>query len=1024
MSERSIPAEETSADFAAAVNRFEEAWRSPERPDIGNFVPAAGSGHTRLLFELVHVDLDLRLRLGEPARVEHYLERFPDLVRDRSAVVELIAAEYALRRQWRGSAAPEEFVRRFPRYADELRGRLGAGDPEPGRTSPLPTLPGYEIIRELGRGGMGVVYEARQVAPGRVVAFKTLPATASPGELDRFRREIEAIARLDHPNIVPVYEVGELGRLPYFSMKFYPGGSLARRSGAPGGDPRGDARLVETIARAVHHAHQRGVLHRDLKPSNILLDESGRPHVADFGLAKRFDPGAGGAPASTVVGTPSYIAPEQARGDQAVTTAGDVYGLGAVLYELLTGRPPFRAETVLATLRQVAERPPVRPRLTNPRVPPDLETICLKCLEKDPARRYPGALDLAEDLARWRRGEPIAARPVGRLEATARWCRRNPRDAALGVLGAVLLAVAVGGAWWLDRRQAVQQAEQELFQQRERGRVRVGEALAQLPSLRKQFLWDEAKAVLTRAEQEAGDLGLGDLLAEVRQAQRELALAARLDQIRLDRALIDERWGLSRDATARAFRETFRGHGLDLDAGDPADLARLVRDSAIREELVTALDQWAAADDRLSPRLTAVAREADPGPWKDRVRDPGAWADRQTLQARLAGVDVSRLSPTLLARAGWELRESDEGLDLLRAAVRHAPGDFWLNHTLANVLGARGRADEAVGCLQAALALRPQRAAVHNGLGVALMRAGRQDEAIASFEEALRRDPLLFQAHGNLGAVLSDKGRLDEAVAAMRQAIRLKPDYAPAYVNLGAALEELGRPDEAVATYREAVRLQPAHAMSRVTLARALRDTGHFADALTHFRKGDQLGKKEKVWRLPSADWVRDCERLIALDGRLPAVLTGEVRPRGADELRAFARVCRYKGHHAAAARLYAEAFAAGLNPGDGLTRSDRFHAARSAALAAGADGPDAAHRAGLRRQALDWLTADLADLERNARTGGEKARGVVRELLLRWQRSPDLAAVRDASALDRLPGAAARDWRAFWERVAEQLAR
>lgn len=466
MSASSLHDDET-AEFDSAVRRFEDAWRGPERPDIANFVQQLGSGQTRLLFELVHVDLDLRLRRGETILVEQYLERFPDLMRDRVALLELIAAEYELRRQWQPrDPAPEEYLRRFPQYADELRDRLATEVPYPGpptltpnstRAAPLGvrSIPGYELLRELGRGGMGVVYEARHVELGRVVAIKTLPfAFASPEELARFRREVEAIARLDHPNIVPVYEVGEriaesdrgfaaVQRVPYFSMKLYSGGSLASRSGKPSAEPHADARLVETIARAVHHAHQRGILHRDLKPSNILLDEAGEPHVADFGLAKRFDPNEGATFPSQIVGTPGYVSPEQARGDQAVTTATDTYGLGTILYELLTGRSPFRAETTLATIWQVMDRSPRSPRSINPHIPSDLETICLKCLEKQPSRRYRSALELAEDLLRLQKGEPITARPPSRWERIWYLVRRYPVVTSLSLVTALALVVAV-----------------------------------------------------------------------------------------------------------------------------------------------------------------------------------------------------------------------------------------------------------------------------------------------------------------------------------------------------------------------------------------------------------------------------------------------------------------------------------------------------------------------------------------------------------------------------------------------------
>ncbi|HEY8503867.1 MAG TPA: protein kinase, partial [Gemmataceae bacterium] len=266
------------------------------------------------------------------------------------------------------------------------------------------------------------------------------------------------------PHIVPVYEVGEHAGWPYFTMKYYPSGSLPRQpwGGRPAEDPARAAGLVETVARAIHHAHQRGVLHRDLKPSNILLDEDGLPHVVDFGLAKRFDAGATDPTSTGLVGTPGYMAPEQVQNPQGVSTATDVYGLGAVLYELLTGRPPFEDATAVATLMRLVEATPPRPGALNPRVPRDLETVCLKCLEKDPARRYAGADALADDLGRFRRGEPVAARPVPAWERAWSWARRHPSRAALAASGAlavllllVTLAVSnvrIAGALDRERR--------------------------------------------------------------------------------------------------------------------------------------------------------------------------------------------------------------------------------------------------------------------------------------------------------------------------------------------------------------------------------------------------------------------------------------------------------------------------------------------------------------------------------------------------------------------------------------------
>ncbi|MFN0068323.1 MAG: WD40 repeat domain-containing serine/threonine protein kinase, partial [Limisphaerales bacterium] len=326
-------------------------------------------------------------------------------------------------------------------------------------------LGGYELLELLGRGGMGQVWRARQLGAQREVALKVIASglLATDAERRRFQAEVEAAARLDHANIVPVYEVGEAEGRPYFTMKLVPGGTLAERLRAhspirqtpdPGSHSPFCISLLSVVARAVHHAHQRGILHRDLKPANILLDADGQPLVADFGLARRLEGGGTLTVSGDVLGTPGYLAPEiAAGGSHRATIASDLYSLGAILYELLTGRPPFAAETALATLRQVVEEPPRRPSSLNRRVDRDLETVCLKCLEKDPARRYPSALALAEELERWTRGEPIRARPVTAVERAFRWAKRRPALAALGVLLAAAPAVIIGVL--LERNAAV-----------------------------------------------------------------------------------------------------------------------------------------------------------------------------------------------------------------------------------------------------------------------------------------------------------------------------------------------------------------------------------------------------------------------------------------------------------------------------------------------------------------------------------------------------------------------------------------
>jgi eukaryotic-like serine/threonine-protein kinase len=460
---------------------FEENWREPDQPSIEDLLERVDvDGREALLIELIALERELFAGQDKVASREDYLGRFPlltfavDRGFEASVGVAPISpmgiseaptigpAEHAdiqdteaVTMPPRRGSGPDETLDLDP---DAARTRIEsdrtADFREPGR----PTDPGlgtiryfgdYELISEIARGGMAVVYRARQLSLNRPVALKMILAGQLAGEDDirRFHIEAEAAANLDHPGIVPIYEIGEHDGQHFFSMGFVEGTSLAVKVADGPLPPREAASLTMQVAEAMHYAHDRGVIHRDFKPGNVLLDSQGRPKVTDFGLAKKLQSDSGLTQTGQVMGTPSYMPPEQAEGKE-VGPPADVYALGAVLYCLLTGRPPFQAAPPMDTLIQVMEKEPVPPRQLNPSVPRDLETICLRCLEKGPGKRYASAEALANDLDRYLSGEPIVARPVTRSERAVKWARRKPAIAALMGLVAIVAALGLGGVMW------------------------------------------------------------------------------------------------------------------------------------------------------------------------------------------------------------------------------------------------------------------------------------------------------------------------------------------------------------------------------------------------------------------------------------------------------------------------------------------------------------------------------------------------------------------------------------------------
>jgi serine/threonine protein kinase len=371
-------------------------------------------------------------RDGRLPHIDDYLHQVPDRVRT-GLRTELEAVERELRRSEEtlprtgGGSGPAPQPQRPPPSTVDEQATIAPGDQRTGST-PQAADPGriryfgdYEIVREIARGGMGVVFHARQVSLNRPVALKMILAGQLSDDTDvkRFHTEAEAAAHLDHPGIVPIYEVGQHEGQHYFSMGFIEGQSLSQRLAGGPLPAREAADVIRRVSEAIEFAHRRGVIHRDLKPANILLDQNGNPRVTDFGLAKKVQGNSDLTGSGQIMGTPSYMPPEQAGGRRGEVGPGaDVYALGATLYALVTGRPPFQAATAMDTVLQVLSDEPVPPRRLNPSVPRDLETICLKCLEKEPAKRYDSAAALVEDLRRYLAHEPILARPVGRTERT------------------------------------------------------------------------------------------------------------------------------------------------------------------------------------------------------------------------------------------------------------------------------------------------------------------------------------------------------------------------------------------------------------------------------------------------------------------------------------------------------------------------------------------------------------------------------------------------------------------------------
>jgi serine/threonine-protein kinase len=668
----------------------------------------------------------------------------------------------------------------------------------------LPVIPGYQIETVLGRGGMGVVYKARHLKLNRSVAIKMLLCGELSGteEWNSLIREAQAVAGLTHGNIVQVHDVGDLDGLPFFTMEFMEGGSLAQKLHGVPQPAREAASMMVLLARAVHAAHQHGVIHRDLKPSNILLTSDGTLKITDFGLARQVQNGAAISMKTARVGTPSYMSPEQAMGKiGAFCPSVDIYSLGAILYEMLTGRPPFKGETASETQRQLIHEEPVPPIRLNGKVPCDLQTICLKCLRKDSQRRYESAANLADDLERFLKGEPVMARPTSLFERGFKWARRHPGIASAIAAGILLLVILAVGF----QRVSVQQAQR---------RQAVETDLKELGVLQDRALWTDARGVLAKAEARLEGAGPRDLRERLSQAKSDLDLAMKLDGIRLGR-LTNGQLPYYKSQTSHHYAAAFLQSGFGKTLDDASGVGARIRASAIREALVAALDDWAvcAMSDDERRWLLQVAQIADPDPtgWSARIRDSRSWSDAAVLRELSTSTPVAAQSVSLLLALGERIRDADgDAPAFLKRVQKEHPANFWANLILGDAL-LRSAPVEAAGYYRAALASRPGAPVGYTSLGDALFGQNLVDEAMAYYHKAVAIDPNYARGHTQIGNMHKRMSRPEEAIQCYKHALAVDPNYGWAHYDLATTLDGTGRLEEAMEHFVKFHEIDPSN---------------------------------------------------------------------------------------------------------------------------------------------------------------------------------------------------------------------
>jgi serine/threonine-protein kinase len=819
-----------------------QLWRQGQQPDVREFLAGLEELSLADLVAILRVDQHERWRRGEHIPAEHYLQQFFSLHDEEDHALDLVYGEFLLREQLGEAPAPQEYVQRFPQFAAafrlqvELHRLLNAQEHSPAsqeqtppedagtvrdqrvivreHTHPLPAVSGYEIVGILGRGGMGVVYKAWQVGLKRLVALKMLPAgePGDPEQFSRFRAESEAVAQLQHPNIVQIYEVGEQDGRPFFSLELVEGGSLDKWLAGKPQAAREAAQLLQTLAQAIQAAHQRGIVHRDLKPGNVLLhplatDEHGLtqikkektdaddcssigvhpcssvahflPKITDFGLAKQLHGEEAQTRTGAIMGTPNYMSPEQAAGrNKEISPATDIYALGAILYELLTGRPPFNGATPLETLEQVRSREPVPPRQLQPKLSPDLETICLKCLQKDPHRRYASAADLAEDLGRFLRHEPIRARPVSRPERLWRWCRRNPMVAALSLSLMLTVLTALGLTTYLYLDADYQRGEAE---------ANAAWAKSQFDRAEVERAKAEKKSEAERQEYTRAELHLNDCYLAVDRFLTRVSEEHLLRQPDME--------GLRKELLQSAveFLNKFASYRSDIPQFESergqayARLASITRETDSRTKAIPLILKAQAIFETLARRQPGEPKFQDQLANTYNIlgnlyhdTNQFAQAEQMLQEARSLWESLARAHP---ARADLQLSLAinQSSLALVWTATGKLERAEKAHRKAIELMEGVARAPDAKAPLQCSLGV------AYNNLGVFLRDLSRVEEAAVAYQKAIEilerlvqkhpkileyRDALALN-HLNLGLLQRDTGRSDLAEKAYHRSAAL-----------------------------------------------------------------------------------------------------------------------------------------------------------------------------------------------------------------------------------------------------------